>query len=81
VNKVLDKPVQVGEKRTRYTMKIYDDSSEGVSEIRSRQIEFLRAFVDQPALLQLGPTFVQKMAIYHDGQRWVLAAEAEADNV
>lgn len=77
--RVVDKPVQIGEKHHRYTLKIFDNPTEpGTPDYHRRRIEFMREFVEQPALLQVGPTYAQKMTIWHDGTRWVLSAEAEA---
>jgi hypothetical protein len=39
----------------------------------------LNEFVNQPALLRCGPCYPDKLAIYHDGTRWVVAAESEAE--
>jgi hypothetical protein len=82
MKKVVDKPVQIGEKRTRHTFKVYDDPSDlDTVPGRMRLWRFLQEFVDQPALLQCGPAFAQKMSIFHTGQCWVLQGEAEADDV
>ncbi len=75
-----DKPVKISEKRSRYTYRVNDDPS-NVDTKTTRLHGFLTEFVNQPALLQCGPTYVQKMAIYHDGERWVFAGEAEADEL
>jgi hypothetical protein len=81
MRKVVDKPVQIGEKRTRYTFKVYDDLSDrDTIEGRTRLRSFLQEFVDQPALLLAGPTYAQKMAIFHTGQCWVFQGEAESDD-
>lgn len=82
MKRVVDKPVQIGEKRHRYTFKIFDDPTEpGTPEYHRRRVDFLREFVDQPTLLQCGPAWATKMAIWHDGTRWTLSAEAEIDDV
>ncbi len=81
MRKVVDKPVQVSEKRSRHTITVYDDPSDmGTVGGRMRLWRFLQEFVDQPALLQCGPAFAQKMAIYHTGEFWVLKGEAESDD-
>ncbi len=82
MRKVPDKPVQISERRSRHSFKVYDDPSDlATVPGRMRLWRFLQEFVDQPALLQCGPTFAQKMAIYHTGEGWVLTGEAEADDV
>lgn len=78
MNRVLDKPVQIGEKRTRYTVKVFDDPSE---DPKQRLFAFLQTFVDNPQMLQAGPAYVQKFAFYHNGTSWVMAGEAEVDTL
>jgi hypothetical protein len=80
VNKVVDKPVQIADKRSRHSFRLYHDPSSVEDATVDRALHALLAeFVNQPALLQCGPGYPQKMAIYHDGARWVVAAEAEAE--
>lgn len=82
MNKVVDKPVQIGEKRTRYSFRLYyDDSSIEAGNKDQSLVKLFQEFTDQPALLRCGPVLPEKLAIYHDGARWIVAAEAEADNV
>lgn len=82
MQKVNDKPVSIGENLARYTFRVYDDASDpAVDNLGIRLVRFMQEFVDQPALLRCGPVFAQKIAITHDGTRWVMAAEAVADIV
>lgn len=82
MRKVVDKPVQISEKRSRHTFKVFDDPSDRDTVAgRNRLRAFLQVFVDQPALLLAGPTYAEKMAIYHNGECWVLTGEAEAEDV
>ncbi len=80
MNKVVDKPVQIGDKLSRHSFRLYYDPSSVEDGNISRSLHALLAeFVNQPTLLQCGPGYPQKMAIYHDGMRWIVAAEAEAE--
>jgi hypothetical protein len=80
MNKVVDKPVQVGPKTTRHSFRLYHDPSSLEDGTKSvALVALLREFVDQPALLRCGPVFPEKMAFHHDGTRWVVIAEAEAE--
>jgi hypothetical protein len=78
MNRILDKPVQIGETRTRYTVKVFDDES---TDPKQRLLVFLQTFVDNPQLLQAGPAYVSKFAFYHNGTCWVMAGEAEVDSL
>ena len=78
MEKVNDKPVKISEKRSRYTFRVSDYPSD-VDNMRMRLYGFIQEFLDQPTLLNAGPTYARKIAIYHDGERWILAGEAEAD--
>jgi uncharacterized protein YciI len=81
MNKVVDKPVQISEKRFRHSFRLYHDPSSADDGTKDRALHrLLQEFVDQPALLRCGPGFPEKMAIYHDGSRWIVAAEAEQEN-
>lgn len=80
MQKANDKPVKISEKRSRHTFRINDYPSD-VDTMQARLYGFIREVLDQPALLHAGPTYARKIAIYHDGERWVLAGEAEADEV
>lgn len=81
MNRISDKPIKIGEKRTRYTFKLVDHPSEkGTVESRTSFNRFLQDLIETPALLQCGPTFAQEMVIAHDGNQWVLAGKAEADD-
>jgi hypothetical protein len=80
VRRESDKPVQIGDKKTRYTFRIYDEPTEPDSkECMRRQIGFLQDLVDQPALLQAGYTFCKKFSIEHNGTEWVLYGEVVAE--
>ena len=80
MNKVVDKVVQIADKRSRHSFRLYYDPSSAEDGNVDRSLHALLAeFVNQPALLRCGPGYPQKMAIYHDGGRWVVAAEAEAE--
>jgi len=82
MQKVNDKPVSVGEGKARYTFRVYGDAADpATSNLDVALHKFLAEFVDQPALLRCGPVFAQKIAVTHDGARWVMAAEAVADVV
>ncbi len=81
MRKAVDKPVQISEKRSRYTFKVFDDPSDRDTLAgRTRLRAFLQEFVDQPALLLAGPAYAEKLAFYHNGQSWVCQGEAEADD-
>jgi len=81
VRRVDNKPVKIGDKKTRYTFQLFDDPTEPDSnEMRWRQIGFLQDLVEQPALLFAGHTYARKIAIWHDGTCWVLSGEVEADD-
>jgi hypothetical protein len=80
VQKVVDKPVQISEKRARHSFRLYQDPSSEVTGDKVRALHKLfEEFVNLPSLLQCGPGYPEKVAIYHDGQRWIVAAEAEAE--
>lgn len=80
MNKVVDKAVQIGDKHYRYSFRLYHDpSSVETGDVDRALHNLLHEFVDQPALLRCGPGYPQKLAIYHDGSRWVVAAEAEGE--
>ena len=82
MQKVNDKPVQVGEKTTRYTFRIVDDPSEkGSLEAAKQLFSLLNELISQPALLQAGPTYVQKLAFMHTGSSWVIHGEAETHDL
>ena len=75
----LAKPVKIGEKRTRYTMKIVDEAPAGVDQ-RSSFFKFLDGLLATPALLMCGPDLGQKFFISHDNGQWVMTVEAEVDD-
>jgi len=80
MNKSVDKPIQIGLKRQRHTFRLYHDPSSIEEGNRDKALhKLLQEFVDQPALLRCGPGYPDKMAISHDGQRWVVYAESEAE--
>jgi hypothetical protein len=67
-------------KRKRYRLIIQDDpSGPALADIQRRQHAFLQMLVDTPTLLSCGPAFAERLMIFHDGERWSLQAEAEAD--
>ena len=72
MNRTFDKPVQIGDKLVRHTVKLAGDPSDLAGLIR-----FLQEFVDAPALLACGPGIVQKFAVFHNGTAWQLVGEAE----
>lgn len=74
MDRVFDKPVQIGEHLTRHSVKVIDDPSTAPAPALVR---FLQQFIDCPALLQCGPGVVQKFAFFHNGTSWVMAGEAE----
>lgn len=77
-------PVKVGDHntgRTRYRLRIEDDpSGPAPADIQRRQLAFLQAIVDQPMLLACGPVYADRFSVFHDGDRWILQAEAESDD-
>jgi uncharacterized protein YciI len=67
-------------KRKRFFLVVQDDpSGPAQADIIRRQHDFLRMLVDTPQLLTCGPAFAERLTIYHDGERWTLRAEAEAN--
>jgi hypothetical protein len=80
MNKVVDKPVQIGDKKTRHSFRLYyDPSSVETGDKAKSLVKLLQEFGDNPSLLLCGPSYPEKMAIYHDGSRWIVAAEAEEE--
>ncbi len=81
MNRVNAKPVKIGDKRTRYIFQLFDDPTEPDSnEMRRRLNGFFQELIDQPALLNCGHSYAQKIVIAHDGKCWVLTGEAEVDD-
>ena len=76
MNRVIDKPVQISEKRFRHTMKLFGDPA---PDPQRGVLPFLQELIDTPALLMCGNGLAQKIFISHDGERWVMTAEAEVD--
>lgn len=82
MNKVVDKPVKISEKRTRHTFRLFGDPSFPEDGTKTKMLHrLLQDLVDNMSLIQCGPGYPDKMAIYHDGTRWVISAESEADEV
>lgn len=78
MQRINNEPVQTGEKRSRYTFRIVDVPSEKDSlDATKRLFALLQEFISQPALLQAGPTYAQKLGFFHDGNSWVVSGESE----
>jgi len=69
---------RIGDRLLRYTLKVVDDPSLPNShEAATRLTLFLRDLLDQPALLMCGPVTLSTMRLHHNGEAWVLEAEAD----
>jgi len=80
MNKVVDKPIKISDKRSRHTFRLHHTPSSAEEGTKDRALmALLQAVVDQPALLRCGPVFPEKMAISHDGTHWIIYGEAEAE--
>lgn len=80
MQKVVDKPVQVSDKRTRHSFRLYHDPSNVETGTKDKALyDLLNEFVNLPSLFQCGPAYPEKMVIYHDGDRWIVAAESESE--
>jgi hypothetical protein len=66
--------------RTRYRLRIEDlPSGKGSMQSRVRLGTLFQTIADQPSLLNCGPATPEKITIHHDGNTWVVEAEAVED--
>lgn len=69
---------RIGERAYRHALRIVDDPSERFSlESRTNLLNLLKELSDQPSLLMCGTEFSEKLTITHNGEAWILEAEAE----
>ncbi len=47
----------------------------------NQNADFLQELVDQPTLLACGPVYSEHLTFFHNGERWILNAEAEAKSI
>lgn len=73
--------VSLGGHATRHTVRLTSASCEvGTSEYRFYQHEMLRQIADNTDLLKCGISNFKKMAMYHNGEHWVIDMEAIEDH-
>ena len=70
---------KIGETQIRYRIRIEDEESANIEEMRFRQHAFLMQLVDSFELLSCGPCRFQTLKVSHNGQRWIVEAEATQD--
>ena len=73
---------RVGDKLVRYRTRIEDDSSQAGSwEARQRFLNLLQTLSQTPDLINCGLNLPQKISISHNGESWVVEAEATVEIV
>ena len=70
---------RIGDTQIRYRIRIEDEPSQPGQQANGRLTEFLRQMADGYELLACGIHRPQVMKITHNGQCWVLEAEATVD--
>jgi hypothetical protein len=70
--------VQVGDRSTRYKLRVEDDAVAG--DIGWRLIKFMEALTLSPDLLNCGWSKPQKLVFYHSGLFWVAEGEATVED-
>lgn len=69
--------VKIGDHQTRHSVRLYSDFCEyGTHAARVAQSMLIQTIADTPQLVTCGPTIFDKLVIKHDGERWVVEAEA-----
>jgi len=78
VNRIVAKPQKIGDEQVRHRVRLEDsvESREGTVDWIARQQAMLGAVLATAELLHCGPGRWQKLSMYHDGERWVIEAEA-----
>lgn len=69
-----------GHKQSRHMVTLTSDTVvAGVLDMYQKQYDMLRTLVDQPEMMNCGPTRFEKMRMYFTGSEWVLELEATVD--
>lgn len=78
MNRIIAKPQKIGEDRVRYRTRLEDsvEVTEGSMEWIARQRAMLEAILHSPELTYCGMSRWHRMTMFHDGNRWVVEAEA-----
>jgi hypothetical protein len=74
------KRTEVSPNRYRYRICIVGfPCHQGTNEARIQQYNLLRQISDEPHLLVCGPVLAERVVIRHNGEGWIVEAEAEVE--